>query len=184
VVLSGVNGYDTTLLLPTTPSEPIWLFISERMWNSTGWDSLSIFHSKHLLGPWTPHDLGNPLLIDARLSRPAGSMFRQAGRTIRPVQDCSFMYGGAVNLCRIDRLSSQDFAQTVIGTIECNPRPKRGRQPITLGCHTYNYSHGLEVIDVFGREIGHEVTAFYHPAVPASVIEKPTGILEPLPMTA
>jgi hypothetical protein len=43
----------------------------------------------------------------------------------------------------------------LIGTIHCGSR----------GCHTYNNYSGLEVIDVFGRKSGNEVTAFFDPLI-------------------
>lgn len=160
VLLQNIEGYDTTLVLPQGTDQRFWLFVSEVMWNSTGWDACSLFHSDRLLGPWIPHEGGNPVVFDARYSRPAGAVFERNGQLIRPVQDCSRLYGGAVNLCQIDQLDNKVFRQSVIGTIQC--APASGLSPY-LGCHTYNYRDGLEVIDIFDRGIGNEVTAYYRP---------------------
>jgi hypothetical protein len=157
-LLHNVQGYDATVL---HVDQRFWLFICERMWNSTGWDAFSLFHSDRLLdAKWVPHGGGNPVVFDARYSRSAGAIFSHQGRLIRPVQDCSRFYGGAVNLCEIDRLSPDEFRQHVIGTIQCAPAPDA---PPYRGCHTYNYRDGLEVIDIFDRNIGDEVIAFYRP---------------------
>jgi hypothetical protein len=147
-LLSDINGYDSTLL---RHNGRFWLFVCERVWNSSSSDILSVFYSDNLTGQWLPHS-DNPVLFDATLSRPAGAIFQRDGNIIRPIQDCSQQYGGAVVLCRIDALGSQEFAQTVTGRIHCEQR----------GCHTYNNYSGLEVIDVFGRQRGlKEVAAIF-----------------------
>jgi len=162
--LLSLEGYDASLLLPQEPTikgeeQRFWLFITECMWNSTGWDTVSLFHSDKLVGgDWIPHARRNPLLFDARNSRPAGRFFRHQGRLIRPVQDCSRFYGGSVHLCRIDKLSVDEFEEREIGTIHCAAGSRADR-----GCHTYNNDDGLEVIDIFDRGIASEVTAFYRP---------------------
>jgi hypothetical protein len=149
-LIDGIEAYDATLLHHTGR---VWLFVCERIWNSSSWDILSLFHADSLTGPWLPAH--NPVLVDATMSRPAGAIIQRHGHQIRPAQDCSREYGGAVPLCRVDRLEPDDFSQVLIGTIRCGSR----------GCHTYNNYSGLEVIDVFGRKSGNEVTAFFDPLI-------------------
>jgi hypothetical protein len=151
VLIDHIRGYDSTLM---RCDGRFWLFVCESGWNSSSWDILSLFHSEKLLGEWVPHRQ-NPVLIDAILSRPGGAMFKHDGHHLRPAQDCSRLYGGALVLCRLDGLSSETFSQTPVGRIHCG----------ALGCHTYNYSAGLEVIDVFGPQRGLKAaTAFFVPA--------------------
>lgn len=147
-LIDGLPGYDATLF---RYRGSFWLFLSLRQWKSTSWDNLSLFHGAQLAGPWAPHP-GNPVLLDAMWSRPAGALFRHGEEILRPAQDCSQIYGGAIVLCRLDVLTSARFAQTPIGRIECE----------TLGCHTYNRAAGLEVLDVFGpMSTARHVTAHY-----------------------
>jgi hypothetical protein len=84
-------------------------------------------------------------------------MFVHNGDMMRPVQDCSRLYGGALSLCRIDTVDG-NFSQTLRGVIHAGD----------LGCHTYNNYAGLEVIDIFGRTRDVKngfphVTAYYSP---------------------
>jgi hypothetical protein len=94
------------------------------------------------------------MLVDARLSRPGGAIIQRGRHLIRPAQDCSRSYGGAVTFCRIDTISTSGFAQTPIGQIDAG----------SFGCHTYNRRAGLEVIDIFGEVRGlREATISYVP---------------------
>ena len=148
VLIDGIRGYDSTLM---RYDGRFWLFVCESGYHSSSWDILSLFHAEKLLGPWRPH-AQNPVLIDAALSRPAGAIFKREGFHMRPVQDCSQYYGGALILSRLETLSHDSFSQTPVGRIDCGP----------YGCHTYNYAAGLEVIDVFGPTRGLKTaTAFF-----------------------
>jgi hypothetical protein len=147
-LIDGIEAYDATLL---RHAGRFWLFVCERICNSSSWDILSLFHADSLIGPWLPAH--NPVLVDAMMSRPAGAIIQRDGHQIRPVQDCLREYGGAVPLYRVDRLAPDDFSQVLIGTIHCGSR----------GCHTYNNYSGLEVIDVFGRKSSNEITVFFDP---------------------
>jgi hypothetical protein len=151
-LIDGLAGYDATLF---RHQGCFWLFLSLRQWKSTTWDNLSLFHGAQLAGPWLPHP-DNPVVLDAMWSRPAGALFRHDGEIVRPTQDCSQIYGGAIALCRLDVLTGDRFAQTPIGRIKCE----------TLGCHTYNRAAGLEVLDVFGpTNTERHVTAHYTSAL-------------------
>jgi hypothetical protein len=149
-LLEGIAAYDATLL---RRDDGFWLLASLGRWQSTSWDNLSIFHAKNLKGPWTPH-ARNPVLLHAMHCRAAGAPFHRNGHLLRPAQDCSYIYGGAITLNRVDQLSETAFRQTAVGRIECG----------TPGCHTYNRHGGLEVIDIFAptRRLTH-VTAAYTP---------------------
>ncbi|WP_256806140.1 MULTISPECIES: hypothetical protein [unclassified Bradyrhizobium] len=149
-LVEGIECYDTT---PLQHAGAFWFFVSRRVWGSTSWDVLSIYRAESLTGVWTPQ-AEDPVLIDATLSRPAGAFIRQGGRTLRPVQDCSRYYGGAVTFCQIDALDRSKFVQTPVGRITSG----------AFGCHTYNRQSGLEVVDLFGHVGGlREVTVTYGP---------------------
>jgi hypothetical protein len=149
----GIEIYDAT---PLRRHGGFWFFACLRSRKSSSWDMLSLYRADGLTGSWTPH-ADNPVAIDARLSRPAGAFIRQAGRTLRPVQDCARGYGGGVTFCRLDALDDTTFAQTPVGRIGSGP----------FWCHTYNRRSGLELVDLFGRvQDGREVTVTYDPTSP------------------
>jgi hypothetical protein len=93
------------------------------------------------LGPWRTHAC-NPIKVDITSARSAGTPFAFNGSLIRPAQDCSRTYGGAIVLNRITALSPTRFAEEPIGRIE----PDR-RSRYRDGVHTVSVSEGLIVID-------------------------------------
>ncbi|MEH6949896.1 hypothetical protein V4R08_00835 [Nitrobacter sp. NHB1] len=165
-LIEGIEGYDVT---PMRHEKGFWFFVSPRLWKSSSWDVLDLYHADSLTGRWTSHAAG-PVLIDAGLSRPAGALIRRGEHFLRPAQDCSRGYGGAVTFCRIDAISASEFAQTPIGRIKSGP----------FGCHTYNRHANLEVIDLFGQTRGlQEVRVSYVPLAPEA---QTTGALGQLPV--
>lgn len=167
-LMDGIEGYDVT---PLRHEGGFWFFVSPRLWRSSSWDILDLYHADNLTSPWMRHT-ADPLLIDARLSRPAGAVVERRGLLIRPAQDCSRGYGGAVTFCRIDTLSASEFSQTPIGRIESGP----------FGCHTYNRRSGLEVIDIFGQVRGVQEAAVSY--VPLISDARTSGALEQPPLPA
>jgi hypothetical protein len=72
-------------------------------------DTLAIWWSADLFGPWQPHP-ENPVLVDDRAARPAGNFVRQNGALYRPVQDCRRAYGSALGFMKVTRLDREGFA--------------------------------------------------------------------------
>jgi hypothetical protein len=139
-LLEGVIAYDATLL---QNEAGWWMFAATQQRRGTGWDSLSIFHAPDLRGPWRRCQ-DNPVLLDARASRPAGAIMLGSGAPVRPVQDCAAFYGAAIGLWRVDRISCDAFEQFQVGRIVAGQ----------FGVHTYNRTPEFEVVDLFGRTTG------------------------------
>lgn len=89
----------------------LWLFATDRREEDV--TRLHLFHARTLGGPWRPHP-ANPVVCDIRAARPAGPLFTAHGALLRPAQDCSERYGGALALCRIDRLDETAFVQRIV----------------------------------------------------------------------
>jgi hypothetical protein len=101
---------------------------------------LHIWWSDDLFGQWRPH-AANPVKIDARSSRPAGTPFVHAGTLYRPAQDCSHTYGGAVAICRVGRLTPTDFREEVVRVVTSLPGPYR------RGTHTLASAGDATLVD-------------------------------------
>lgn len=114
-----------------------WMFASDPSDSNT---VLNIFHAHQLMGPWVPHAL-NPVKTDIRSARPAGRPFILNGSLIRPAQDCSLLYGGAICLNQITVLTPNDFHENIWKVIA----PCRGRY--RHGLHTLSWAGGWTVVD-------------------------------------
>ncbi|WP_424362174.1 glucosamine inositolphosphorylceramide transferase family protein [Methylocystis parvus] len=103
-------------------------------------DTLAIHHAPSLFGPWEPHRK-SPVIVDARLARPAGAVMSHNGALLRPVQDCSRGYGKDLAIMRIDALDAENFEQSPVSHLSPGGRWPGGR------LHTLNRAGRLECID-------------------------------------
>lgn len=99
-----------------------WLFAAVSQCGGSVNDELFLFWADALLGPWQAHPM-NPVVSDVRRARPAGPLFRRGEQLIRPAQDCSRTYGGAMVLNLVETLSVSDYRERQIGRIEPDWRP-------------------------------------------------------------
>lgn len=136
-LVEGVEASDATLV---RKDGRWWLFAATRDGAGAHSDTLSLYVSDALLGPWRPHP-ANPVLVDAASARPAGNMVWREGRLWRPVQDCRAGYGAALGLAEVLRLDEGGFEQVVRHIVAPGPLWP-GRK-----LHTLNRAGNLEVID-------------------------------------
>lgn len=147
ILVEHVNAVDPTLF---KYGNYWWLFFTTRPYSAT---HLYIYYSDQLLGDYRPHLL-NPVKMDIRSSRPAGTPFVYEGVLYRPAQDCSKTYGGRVSINKVLKLTPEEFEETVIGVVEAikgSPFPKglhtlskAGEYTLIDGkCYRFNYYHFL-----------------------------------------
>lgn len=111
------------LLRETTIYDPTLFEFEGRWWmfgtgaEDGGLICLNIWYADDLFGAWEPHP-GNPVKIDVRSSRPAGTPFFHDGYWYRPAQDCSRTYGGRVVINRIERLTQTEYQERVVATVD------------------------------------------------------------------
>jgi len=87
-----------------------WLFGTKAPLTNT---ALYAYWSDRLEGPYTAHAL-NPIKLDTRSARPAGTPFLHAGELWRPAQDASLTYGGRVALNRVMELAPDRFREETV----------------------------------------------------------------------
>lgn len=92
-----------------------WLFCTFRDDRPNA--ALHLFHAPGPDGPWQPHP-GNPVVTGPAGARPAGPLFLADGRLVRPAQDCSRTYGGALILQHVIRLDREGYAETPLRRLE------------------------------------------------------------------
>lgn len=103
-------------------------------------DTLSLFYADRPEGEWFAHP-GNPVVADVASARSAGWLVPCADGLRRPAQDCTGGYGWGLTIARIDRLTTEDYAETVVARLK-PPAEIRAR-----GLHTVNSGGGIETID-------------------------------------
>jgi hypothetical protein len=119
-----------------------WLLCSRRVPAAT---ELHGWFADELAGPWRAHP-GNPLKIDIRSARPAGTPFLHDGSLYRPAQDESRTYGGAIIVNRVLRLSPTEFREEAVSSIGPDWTP-----PFEDGLHTISAVGNVTLIDAKRR---------------------------------
>jgi hypothetical protein len=137
ILFGDIVALDPTLLLD---DGRLWLFVGIAEDGAAPNDELHLYSSESLAGPWWAHP-ANPVVSDVRSARPGGRIFRHRGHLIRPAQDCSVRYGGALVFNRVDVLTAREYRETTIGRIEPTWLPG------LVATHTYNFGTTVEVLD-------------------------------------
>jgi hypothetical protein len=136
-IAKGVLAVDSTIF---QHGGKLWLFANIAVPGASTFDELHLFYADALDGKWTAHPK-NPIVSDAGGSRPAGTLFFEAGRLIRPSQDCSLRYGYAIVLNEVKILSETDYREVPCGRLEPDWYPG------SVCTHTYNRTEDFEVLD-------------------------------------
>ncbi len=137
VLLEGFAGADASVI---RYRGRWWMFTGNHADQDEA--KLFIFHSEELRGPWTPH-ARNPVKCDLRSSRPAGTAFiGQEGPLYRPAQDGSRVYGGAMTINRVIRLTPDEFEEEVAARLQPDPAG-----PCPDGMHTLSAVGNLTLVD-------------------------------------
>jgi hypothetical protein len=137
VLLDDIYAVDATI---QQVNGKFWMFAGVSNGRYSNSDELSLFYADALRGPWIPHR-HNPVVSDVRRSRPAGMLFYDEGRLIRPSQDCGKAYGYALEFSEVLTLSETEYEERPIGRLD--PEQVAG----CVGTHTYNRTKQFEVVD-------------------------------------
>jgi hypothetical protein len=137
IIAKDVLAVDATVF---EHAEKFWLFTNIAVPGGSTFDELHLFHSDSLEGEWTPHPK-NPIVSDVRCARPAGALFVEGGKLIRPGQDCSLRYGYALTFNEVEVLSESDYREKPYSRIEPDWCPG------SICTHTYNRTEEFEVLD-------------------------------------
>ena len=98
-------------------------------------NKLTIFMTDHLKADWNIHSRHELLN-----SRSAGNIFEYKGKLLRPVQDCSKIYGGAII-----------FKEITLNPFHYEEKEYERIEPewadYLIGTHTFNFTKDYVVID-------------------------------------
>jgi hypothetical protein len=141
ILMHDIYAVDAT---PWRSGSTCWLFANVREPSGSSLNALHLFWAENPLSDsWTAHPR-NPVVRDIASARPAGSLFLKDGQLIRPAQDSSHRYGGALRFNRITELTETDYGEQTVAVFS----PPGGRLRAT---HTFNQAGGLTVIDAVLR---------------------------------
>ena len=136
VLIENVSGVDSTVF---RYSDLWWIAATIREEDPNL--KLFLWYADSLFGPYQPH-LTNPVKIDVRSSRPAGTPFVHDSKLYRPAQDCSRTYGGGIVINVIKELTPVEFREEVATVIKSD-----GNVPYTDGIHTITAAGNITIID-------------------------------------
>jgi hypothetical protein len=140
VVFPGINAVDSEIFLN---QGLYWLFctVKTSILSNSG-EILNIYYSESMQGPWKSH-AQNPIKMDNSSSRNAGKIFERNGNLIRPVQNCSLGYGGAVKFMQIVKLNTDHYEEVFLEEILPTQYHKKA-----TALHTVNFLEDYIVIDM------------------------------------
>jgi len=140
-MMTDVYAVDTTLL---EHEDKYWLFTNVKTPGGSSLDALHLYYAASpFANRWTAHP-HNPVVRDIRSARPAGRIFVQDGKLIRPSQDSSRRYGYALKFNLIQKLTETEYKETYESAFD----PPGGK---ILATHTFNQAGELTVIDAVVR---------------------------------
>lgn len=137
VLLEGQAVFDATVF----EHDGDWWMLSTGWGENAAASSLSVHFADSPLGPWQAHPL-NPVKLDCRSARCGGRVRRVGGMLVRPAQDCSERYGGAINMQRISALDRETFSEHTVERVD------PGWEPDVIAVHTLNFCDGLIAVDL------------------------------------
>lgn len=137
VLMDNIIAVDTTLV---KYNNLYWLFAGVANDDDNLNTDLHLYYSDSPFGQWKPHPC-NPIVSDSSRARPAGKLFFEGCKLMRPGQDCSMFYGFAIQIHRIEVLNEINYHEVPVKKIR--PSLLRGR----VGAHTYNFNTDYEVVD-------------------------------------
>ena len=141
-ILNNIHAKDTSIFFF---NNKWWLFTSiiEKNNSTLSFNELFLFYSDDLLSSeWKSHPK-NPIVSDIKSSRPAGSIYMHDNKIYRPSQDCSGIYGRALNINCITKLSETDYEEVLVSRTEPDLNTK------VKGIHTFNFNEKIIFMDAY-----------------------------------
>jgi hypothetical protein len=141
LLIDNVKAVDTSILYK---DNKYWLFTSQQISSYGTIFHQHIYYADNLEGPYLPHAM-NPINNSSKLSRAAGGILKIDNDLYRTSQDCQETYGQKIQLYRIEDLTTTNYKETWVDTIEANWEKNLEK------IHTINQSDNLVVIDIYGK---------------------------------
>jgi hypothetical protein len=122
-----------------------WLFANVKTEGGSSLDELHLYSSNSPISTdWSPHPK-NPVIKDIHSARPAGHIYKDGEKLIRPSQDSSKRYGYALNFNEITIIDTINYEEKMVTRFVPPERSK------ILAIHTWNTAKGLQTSDAVIR---------------------------------
>ncbi len=138
-VMQDITAVDATIHFE---EDRCWMFVNIKSpQGASAWDELHLFYADSPFADhWTAHPM-NPVVTDVRSARPAGNIYKMDGKLYRPSQNCSVRYGYGLKVHEIKKLTTTEYQESEVLSIEPDWDPK------IKTVHTFNHQHSLAFID-------------------------------------
>lgn len=120
-----------------------WLFCTKR--GSASNKDLFVYYSNKPEGPWLTH-VGNPVVSDEKVARPAGYFINCGDDLFRLGQKCDNHYGEVIQVTKVNALSTSEYKETFVKSI------KAQKDEYSISIHTFNALDDLIVVDGLKKE--------------------------------
>lgn len=136
-------------LVGATCADPSIFHFEDRWWlfacsTPYGHDTLRLYFSDELLGPWKEHPVSPIVRDNKRTARPAGRVLIMGDRVIRFAQDCVPKYGTQVRAFEIEKLS-----------VSCYREVENQQSPVLRASGSGWNKLGMHHIDAHQKANGH-----------------------------
>ena len=124
-----------------------WLFLNKQAAKTAPMNSELFIYKvdSYKMNVLTPHKQ-NPVLIDARVARNGGGLFKHNNQWYRPSQrNVDGVYGRALNINKIEKLTLEEYKETTVQIIEPSFDKK------LIGLHHLHQHNGTFVFDAAYR---------------------------------
>lgn len=115
ILLDGFAGVDPTVIWS---DGSWWMWVGDQ--HRRARDRCFLFHAPQLTGPWREHRQ-SPAIQRTDLARPGGQLWLHNGQLLRPVQNRTRTYGGALAVYAINRMTAEEYSETEWSRWEPDP---------------------------------------------------------------
>jgi O-antigen/teichoic acid export membrane protein len=135
-LIKNVNAIDPVI---ARINGKYWLFFSVLDHLDSKINSMFLYFSDSIFGPWHPHPL-NPVLINSQGARSAGALFKLDDKWVRPGQLFEQNYGDGIVFNWIRNISETSYNEEVLAVLQSD-------DVNAYSIHTYNFADKIQVVD-------------------------------------
>ena len=142
-LLTNVAGIDPVVFFNLGV---VYLFVTDGSLDNYD-NNLRLFHSDSLFSEFIEHPQ-SPIALGLVGSRMGGNLIEQNGNLLRVAQNCSVRYGGSIEVFEVVKLTTTEYEERYVRTIEPDPDG-----PYPLGLHTFSTNDAAKLSAIDGLRL-------------------------------